>query len=190
MNDENEIVKPGAYLKKSKRKEKMPSAKRCKRDWGSGMATVGRSKSCSKVPPNHFGPIPGVDVGMCWKYRIQVSEEGVHRPPVAGIAGKPNEGCQSIVLAGGYEDDVDHGDEFHYTGSGGRDLSGNKRTAEQSFDQELTKMNLAIARSCSARVDDQKGAEAADWTKGKPIRVVRTEKLRKHSKFAPEEGCR
>ena len=54
-----------------------------------------------------------------------------HRPPVAGIAGKPVDGAYSIVLAGGYEDDIDHGDEFTYTGAGGRDLSGNKRTAEQ-----------------------------------------------------------
>lgn len=35
----------------------------------------------------------------------------------------------------------DNGDEFYYTGSGGRDLSGNKRTAEQSCDQKLTRMN-------------------------------------------------
>ena len=36
----------------------------------------------------------------------------------------------------------DNGDEFFYTGSGGRDLSGNKRTAEQSCDQVLTKNNM------------------------------------------------
>lgn len=35
----------------------------------------------------------------------------------------------------------DHGNSFTYTGSGGRDLSGNKRTAEQSCDQKLTNMN-------------------------------------------------
>ena len=35
----------------------------------------------------------------------------------------------------------DNGKEFYYTGSGGRDLSGNKRTAEQSCDQQLTRMN-------------------------------------------------
>ena len=35
----------------------------------------------------------------------------------------------------------DNGDSFLYTGSGGRDLSGNKRTAEQSCDQTLTRMN-------------------------------------------------
>lgn len=35
-----------------------------------------------------------------------------------------------------YEDDRDEGEWFLYTGSGGRDLSGNKRTnKEQSFDQ-------------------------------------------------------
>ena len=48
---------------------------------------------------------------------LQVSEEGVHRPHVAGIAGKASEGAQSIVLSGGYEDDVDYGDEFFYTGN-------------------------------------------------------------------------
>jgi hypothetical protein len=41
------------------------------------------------------------------------------------------------VLAGGYEDDTDLGFEFFYTGCGGRDLSGNKRTAAQSFDQVI-----------------------------------------------------
>ena len=37
---------------------------------------------------------------------LQVSEAGVHRPHVAGISGRENEGAYSIVLAGGYEDDV------------------------------------------------------------------------------------
>lgn len=49
--------------------------------------------------------------------------------------------------AGGYEDDVDHGVEFTYTGSGGRDLSGNKRTAEQSCDQTLTRENKSVLSS-------------------------------------------
>lgn len=60
---------------------------------------------------------------------------------MAGIHGRENEGAYSIVLSGGYEDDEDNGDSFTYTGSGGRDLSGNKRTAEQSCDQLLTRMN-------------------------------------------------
>ena len=127
------------------------------------MACAGRGKECTIVPSNHFGPIPGVDVGTMWRFRFQVfffclfliqfrdlsnqltlqaSEAGVHRPPVGGIHGREKEGAYSIVLSGGYEDDVDNGDSFYYTGSGGRDLTGNKRTAEQSCDQTLTRMNL------------------------------------------------
>lgn len=51
---------------------------------------------------------------------------------------------QFCWLSGGYEDDVDYGNEFTYTGSGGRDLSGNKRTAEQSCDQTLTRENKLV----------------------------------------------
>lgn len=61
---------------------------------------------------------------------------------MSGIHGRDSEGAYSIVLSGGYEDDIDNGEEFYYTGSGGRDLSGNKRTSEQCCDQTLTRMNL------------------------------------------------
>ena len=37
------------------------------------MACVGRTKQCTLVPPNHFGPIPGVEVGSQWKFRVQVT---------------------------------------------------------------------------------------------------------------------
>jgi len=37
------------------------------------MACVGRTKQCTLVPPNHFGPIPGVEVGNQWKFRVQVT---------------------------------------------------------------------------------------------------------------------
>uniref|UniRef100_A0A2S2PRQ6 RING-type E3 ubiquitin transferase n=1 Tax=Schizaphis graminum TaxID=13262 RepID=A0A2S2PRQ6_SCHGA len=186
-NDENEIVKAGGKLKASKKKT---LASTSKRDWGKGMACVGRTKTCNIVPPNHFGAIPGVEVGTTWLFRVQVSESGIHRPPVGGIHGRDNQGAFSIVLSGGYEDDIDNGDEFMYTGSGGRDLSGNKRTALQSCDQELTRYNRALALNCNAEINDKKGATAVDWKKGKPVRVVRNYKLQKHSKYAPEVGNR
>ena len=78
-NDANEIVQAGELGNKySHRRSKMPSSQNTgtKRDWGKGLATAGRTKTCTIVPKNHFGPIPGIDVGMCWKFRIQVSEEG------------------------------------------------------------------------------------------------------------------
>ncbi|GIX77139.1 e3 ubiquitin-protein ligase UHRF1 [Caerostris extrusa] len=79
-NDETEVVRAGEKLKASKKKARMASANSSTtRDWGKGMACAGRTKECTIVPPNHFGPIPGVEVGTMWKFRVQVSESGVHR---------------------------------------------------------------------------------------------------------------
>ncbi|CAB3258852.1 unnamed protein product [Arctia plantaginis] len=182
--DPNDVIAPGA-AKQTKKSTKTS------RDWGRGMACVGKTKTCA-MPPNHFGPIPGIEVGMCWRFRIQLSETGVHRPPVSGIHGRDVEGAYSIVLSGGYEDDVDHGNEFTYTGSGGRDLSGNKRTAEQSCDQTLTRENKALARNCAVKQISEEGGDAGDdWRHGKPVRVVRSYKMLKHfPKYAPKEGIR
>ncbi|XP_075065423.1 E3 ubiquitin-protein ligase UHRF2 [Mixophyes fleayi] len=190
-NDATEVVKAGEKLKQSKKKAKMPSAStESQRDWGKGMACVGRTKECTIVPSNHYGPIPGVPVGAAWKFRVQVSEAGVHRPHVGGIHGRSNDGSYSLVLAGGFEDEVDRGDEFTYTGSGGRDLSGNKRIGEHSFDQTLTHMNRALALNCDAALNDKDGAESKNWRAGKPVRVVRSSKGRRISKYAPEDGNR
>ncbi|XP_073491296.1 E3 ubiquitin-protein ligase UHRF2 [Aquarana catesbeiana] len=190
-NDSTEVVKAGEKLRQSKKKAKMPSAStESQRDWGKGMACVGRTKECTIVPSNHYGPIPGVPVGALWKFRVQVSEAGVHRPHVGGIHGRSNDGAYSLVLAGGFEDEVDRGDEFTYTGSGGRDLSGNKRIGEHSFDQTLTHMNRALALNCDAALNDKDGAESKNWRAGKPVRVVRSSKGRRISKYAPEDGNR
>ena len=66
-----------------------PRKKREKRDevfvpWQPGqrtMATAGRTKINTNIEKGHFGPIPGVEVGQRWQYRIQLSELGVHAPP-------------------------------------------------------------------------------------------------------------
>ncbi|XP_011151533.1 E3 ubiquitin-protein ligase UHRF1 isoform X2 [Harpegnathos saltator] len=190
-NDENEIVKAGDKLKTSKKKlVAQDKEDKPQRDWGKGMACVGRTKECSLVRPNHRGPIPGVEVGTCWMFRVQVSESGVHRPHIAGIHGRETDCAYSLVLSGGYEDDIDNGDDFIYTGSGGRDLSGNKRTAGQSCDQTLTRMNKALAINCNAKLNATEGATAQNWKKGIPVRVVRNFKLAKYSKYAPREGNR
>uniref|UniRef100_A0A8C2YXI6 E3 ubiquitin-protein ligase UHRF n=1 Tax=Cyclopterus lumpus TaxID=8103 RepID=A0A8C2YXI6_CYCLU len=207
-NDTSEVVKAGEKLKASKKKAKMPSATtESQRDWGKGMACVGRTKECTIVPSNHYGPIPGVPVGTTWKFRVQVSEAGVHRPHVGGIHGRSNDGSYSLVLAGGFEDEVDRGDEFTYTGSGGRDLSGNKRIGETiqvlitSINNVLVRLNehhyvlsitlyRALASNCDAPLNDKDGAESRNWRAGKPVRVVRSSKGRRISKYAPEEGNR
>ena len=85
-----------------------------------------------------------IAVGTHWLTRMECSSDGVHRPTVAGIHGG-DAGCYSIALSGGYEDDLDLGESFTFTGEGGRDLKGTKsnpknlRTAPQSKDQTLTR---------------------------------------------------
>ncbi len=76
--------------------------------------------------PKTFGSIPGIPVGTVWSKRMDCSTDAVHAPTVAGISGNETTGCWSICLSGGYEDDVDLGETFTYTGSGGRDLKGTK----------------------------------------------------------------
>lgn len=71
-----------------------------------------------------------------------MSEAGVHRPQISGIHGRGEEGAYSIVLSGGYKEDTDDGNTFVYTGCGGKDLSGNKRTGVQNRDQKLEHVNL------------------------------------------------
>lgn len=48
----------------------------------------------------------------------------------------------------------------------------------------------ALALNCSAPINEKHGAEAKDWRAGKPVRVVRSVKGGKHSKYAPLEGNR
>ncbi|CAJ1971620.1 unnamed protein product [Sphenostylis stenocarpa] len=150
---------------------------------------TGKANACSgrifvTVSADHFGPIPpendpirnrGVLVGDAWHDRMDCRQWGAHFPHVAGIAGQGSYGAQSVVLSGGYEDDEDHGDWFLYTGSGGRDLSGNKRTSKvQSFDQQFETFNEALRVSC---------------LKGYPVRVIRSHKERRSS-YAPQSGLR
>ncbi len=67
-------------MRLTKKKANMMSNKnnKCGRDWGKGMACVGRTKVCTIVPSNHFGPIPGVPVGSLWKFRVQVGRWAWH----------------------------------------------------------------------------------------------------------------
>ncbi|KAF5374730.1 hypothetical protein D9758_000253 [Tetrapyrgos nigripes] len=132
-----------------------------------------------KHSPNVFGSIPGIEVGTWWESRQACSLDAIHAPWVAGISGG-NEGAYSVALSGGYEDDVDLGYGFTYTGSGGRDLKGTKanpknlRTAPQSSDQTFDdRMNRALKRSSETK---------------KPVRVIRGYKL--NSPYAPSEGYR
>ncbi|KAJ3349435.1 E3 ubiquitin-protein ligase uhrf1 [Allomyces javanicus] len=181
-------------LEKDVQKKKGKAAT-AKKSWGHGNACAGVAKKCTIVPPEHVGKIPGVLCGQSWKYRCDCASAGIHRPLVAGICGGAKTGTVSLVISGGYDDDEDHGDWFYYTGAGGRDLKKddkNLRTAAQSKAQELKGANLALAKTCAAKVNDKKGAEARDWRKSRAVRVVRGAACAKHADegIAPAAGYR
>ncbi|PWW76046.1 hypothetical protein C7212DRAFT_195018 [Tuber magnatum] len=144
---------------------------------GRNVQHIAPRKWAGRADPKVFGPIPGFDVGHWWPSRIACSADAVHPPTVGGIYGGGKTGAYSVALSGGYEDDVDEGFRFTFTGSGGRDLKGtaqnpkNLRTAPQSSDQTLTGFNLALKVSCDT---------------GNPVRVIRGFK----AALGPEEGYR
>ncbi|PFH49551.1 hypothetical protein AMATHDRAFT_194786 [Amanita thiersii Skay4041] len=119
-----------------------------------------------------FGPIAGAPIGTKWASRQDLQRSGVHTANFAGISGSASEGAYSIVVSGGYVDDVDNGDTLVYTGTGmGCPCymrGGGKQVKDQSFNH---KDNRALQRSCET---------------GRPVRVIRGSNL--PSIYAPESG--
>ena len=59
----------------------------------------------------YFGEINGTYVGQIFKDRKELASIGIHKPLMGGIWGDGEEGASSIVLSGGYEDDIDEEEE-------------------------------------------------------------------------------
>ena len=124
-----------------------------------------------------FGDIK-VPIGTWCAGRSGFHENLVHRPTMAGIFGDPDHGAYSIALSGGYEDNVDRGNSFTFTGEGGKiKEKGKKRgglcDAKANAPQALTKGNMALLMSCQ---------------NGRPVRVIRGEKSSWEG--APNKGYR
>lgn len=115
-----------------------------------------------------FGPIEGFPVGSVFPDRKTLTDSGIHRPPMAGIWGG-KAGAESIVVSGGYEDDIDEWDVIIYTGHGGND----PKTKKQIAHQQLVQGNLGLV---------------ANLNSGVPVRVIRG--ARGNAEFAPKFGYR
>ena len=114
-----------------------------------------------------FGNIENIEVGQIFENREVLSKARIHGPTMAGIWGRESEGACSIVLSGGYEDDIDELDYIFYTGQGGQDIPGGKQVA----DQEFVRGNKALMLSCKYSL---------------PIRVTRGHQI----KNGPTKGYR
>lgn len=95
------------------------------------------------------GAIPGICIGDVFFYRMELVVVGLHGQPQAGIdylpASMSSNGepiATSVIVSGGYEDDVDEGDVIIYSGHGGQD-----KHSRQVFHQKLEGGNLAMERS-------------------------------------------
>ncbi|KAL6641963.1 hypothetical protein ACP70R_020144 [Stipagrostis hirtigluma subsp. patula] len=99
-----------------------------------------------------IGPVPGVEIGDIFFFRIEMCIVGLHAPAMAGIdyisakhVGKDETLAVSIISSGGYENDDDGTDVLVYTGQGG-----NSRHKEK-HDQKLERGNLALMNSMKKR---------------------------------------
>ncbi|WP_288374072.1 YDG/SRA domain-containing protein [Chryseobacterium culicis] len=117
--------------------------------------------------PIIFGEIEGINEGFHFNNRKEMMLKSFHRNWAAGIDGNSREGTAAIVLSGGYEDDLDFGEEIIYTGAGGND----NNTGKQIKDQMWEKGNAGLIKSM-----DQ----------GLPVRVIRGSTHK--SQFSPSKG--
>jgi putative restriction endonuclease len=114
-----------------------------------------------------FGHIKGIDVGAIFNSREELAKANIHKRTIHGIWGREKEGACSIVLSGGYEDDIDELDYIYYTGEGGQDVQGGKQVSNQEF----IRGNKALAISCDYNL---------------PVRVTRGFQI----PYGPEKGYR
>jgi len=129
--------------------------------------------------PKRFGNIPGIPVGTMWSERKDIIADGVHAGNEKGISGTGEDGAWSIIINGGYEDDIDEGDTIYYSGAGGRgektpDGKSIRGEGPQTSDQSFDHVHNRPLKTSSITLE--------------PVRVIRGSGL--ISEFAPLHGFR
>ncbi|OIW09583.1 hypothetical protein TanjilG_28182 [Lupinus angustifolius] len=96
------------------------------------------------------GATPGIYVGDIFLFRMELCVLGLHGQIQAGIDYLPGSMSSngepiatSVIVSGGYEDDLDDGEVIVYTGQGGQE----KNSFRQASHQKLEGGNLALERS-------------------------------------------
>ena len=128
----------------------------------------------------------------------------MHTATTAGISGGQS-GAYSIVMSGGYSDDIDNGEVMYvtdlcflthfassvhrvYTGAGGRSNEGSWGSGEQTKDQTFEHRDNHALYVRSHSLADGKDLIIVQMSRelGRPVRVIRGHQL--NSKYAPWEG--
>jgi len=111
--------------------------------------------------PDEFGEGDLV-LGQWWPRRVCANRDGAHGPPVAGIYGKKAKGAMSVIMSYGNYQDVDNGEIIQYCGTEG--------------DAQNTTADTKLLRT--------------SYHTGKPVRVMRTERLSEANPYRPKRGIR
>jgi len=98
-----------------------------------------------------LGEIPGAGDGTTYPNDTATVSIGIHCQHTAVMVGGAKNGTESIVLNGGYVDDLDYGDEIIYTGFGGRDSSG-CQVKDQEWIGANEGMRVNVAEGLPVRV--------------------------------------
>lgn len=118
-----------------------------------------------------FGVWDGLEEGDEFSGQAELFRLGFHGVRQQGISGRASEGVDSVVLAGGYADDEDHGDVITYTGMTPGTWDRERRTT--NADQRMIGPNLALVKN---------------QEDGLPVRVWRSYKH--NSPWSPQQGIR
>ncbi|KAI3691598.1 hypothetical protein L6452_31395 [Arctium lappa] len=138
-----------------------------------------------------WGPIPGVEVGDEFQYRVELALVGLHWTLQAGIdytkKGKELVAV-SVVASGGYDNELGKPDCLTYSGSGG---IGKDKKVE---DQKLEKGNLALKNNILTKIpvrvirgSKSKPTEPSD-SKSRPITTYIYDGLYTVEKYYQEPG--
>jgi predicted restriction endonuclease len=145
------------HVREVMRERRLPTPQKRDRNTAGQLTLVrNRAYGAKKRGIVAYGRFHEIDIGTIFPNRKALHDARVHRPLQAGICGTADQGgAESIVVSGGYKDDVDYGDTIIYTGHGGRDPN----TGIQIKDQEPT--------------DSGNAALLQNIITGMPVRVIR-----------------
>ncbi|KAF3327254.1 histone-lysine N-methyltransferase, H3 lysine-9 specific SUVH1-like isoform X2 [Carex littledalei] len=123
------------------------------------------------------GPVPGVEVGDIFYFRMEMRVVGLHSLPMGGIdcmGEGVNKIAIAIVSSGGYENKDDNAGELVYTGEGGK----GKKKVKQRGDQKLKGGNRRKVNQGGYHQKLKGGNYAMQQSMipGKLIRVIRSRK--------------
>ncbi|KAK6362847.1 hypothetical protein TWF730_000300 [Orbilia blumenaviensis] len=113
-----------------------------------------------------FGAVEGIQVGKAWSARKEIVDARMHCRPQGSVHGTKKRGVYSIIIAGGYREDRNHGTTIHFTGVGGTTNGGNKRVAPNS------RLSVEDLTEGPNPINTENTAMGASLASQRPVRIM------------------